>query len=169
MLTELDNELERRGHAFCRYADDCNTYVRSRRAGERVMSNLSRFISERLKLKVNDSKSAVARPWERKFLGYSLTRHKLPKLRIPSESRKRLEDKIREVLKGGRGRRLSGTIAELNPVLRGWAAYFKLAEMKRVLEDIDCWLRHKLRCILCVEAVEAPLYSCQEPDEGWTE
>jgi len=148
MLTELDNELERRGHAFCRYADDCNIYVRSQKAGERVMSNLSRLVSERLKLKVNDSKSAVARPWERKFLGYSLTRHKLPKLRIPSESRKRLEDKIREVLKGTRGRRLSGTIGELNPVLRGWAVYFKLTETRNTLEDIDGWLRRKLRCIL---------------------
>ena len=148
MLTELDNELERRGHAFCRYADDSNTYVRSRRAGERVMASLRRFVSERLKLTVNEAKSAVAKPWERKFLGYSLTSQKNPKRRIASSSEKGLEDKIREVLKGAKGRRLSGTIVELNPVLRGWAAYFKLTETKRALEEIDGWLRRKLRCIL---------------------
>ena len=148
LLTELDRELERRGHAFCRYADDCNIYVRSHAAGERVLAGVSRFLSERLKLTVNEAKSAVARPWERKFLGYSLTRHKAPKLRIAPSSLKRLADKIREVLKGARGRSVRGTIEELNPVLRGWAAYFKLTETKRALEEIDGWLRRKLRCIL---------------------
>ncbi|MBT0962596.1 group II intron reverse transcriptase/maturase [Denitromonas sp. IR12] len=148
LLTELDLELERRGHAFCRYADDCNIYVRSHAAGERILASISRFLSERLKLTVNEAKSAVARPWERKFLGYSLTWHKSPKLRIAPASLKRLTDKIREVLKGARGRSLSGAIAELNPVLRGWAAYFKLTETKRALEEIDGWLRRKLRCIL---------------------
>ena len=148
LLTELDRELERRGHAFCRYADDCNIYVRSQAAGERILRSITRFLSERLKLTVNEAKSAVARPWERKFLGYSLTWHKAPKLRIAQSSLKRLEDKIREVLKGARGRSLSRAIADLNPVLRGWAAYFKLTETKGALEEIDGWLRHKLRCIL---------------------
>ena len=148
LLTELDRELERRGHAFCRYADDCNIYVRSQAAGERVLAGISQFLSERLKLTVNAAKSAVARPWERKFLGYSLTWHKAPKLRIAPASLKRLEDKIREVLKSARGRSVRRTIEELNPVLRGWAAYFKLTETKRALEELDGWLRRKLRCIL---------------------
>lgn len=148
LLTELDRELERRGHAFCRYADDCNIYVRSQAAGERVLGGITQFLSERLKLTVNEAKSAVARPWERKFLGYSLTRHKAPKLRIAPASLQRLEDKVREVLKGARGRSVRATIEDLNPVLRGWAAYFKLTETKRALEDIDGWLRRKLRCIL---------------------
>jgi hypothetical protein len=148
LLTELDWELERRGHAFCRYADDCNIYVRSQTAGERVMASITRFLLDTLKLTVNAAKSAVARPWTRKFLGYSLTWHKAPRLRIAPTSLQRLEDKIREVLKGARGRSLSYTIAELNPVLRGWAAYFKLTETKMALEELDGWIRHKLRCIL---------------------
>ena len=148
LLTELDRELERRGHAFCRYADDCNIYVRSQAAGERVLAGISQFLSERLKLRVNEAKSAVARPWERKFLGYSLTWHKAPKLRIAPASLKRLEGKIRAVLQGARGRSVRATIEELNPVLRGWAAYFKLTETKRALEELDGWLRRKLRCTL---------------------
>ena len=148
LLTDLDRELERRGHAFCRYADDCNIYVRSKAAGERVMASISRFLAQALKLTVNAAKSAVARPWKRTFLGYSLTWHKAPRLRIAPSSYRRLENRIREVLKGARGRSLSGTIDELNPVLRGWAAYFKLTEAKRALEELDGWIRHKLRCIL---------------------
>lgn len=148
LLTELDRELERRGYAFCRYADDCNIYVRSQAAGERVLASISRFLSERLKLTVNEAKSAVARPWERKFLGYSLTGHKAPKLRVASVSVKRLEDKVREVLQGARGRSVGGSIEALNPVLRGWAAYFKLTETKTPLQTLDGWLRRKLRCIL---------------------
>ena len=121
---------------------------RYKREGERVLAGISQCLSERLKLTVNAAKSAVARPWERKFLGYSLTRHKAPKLRIAPASLKRLEDKIREVLKSARGRSVRRTIEELNPVLRGWAAYFKLTETKRALEGLDGWLRRKLRCIL---------------------
>lgn len=148
LLTELDRELERRGHAFCRYADDCNIYVKSQAAGERVMASLTRFLADTLKLTVNTAKSAVARPWERKFLGYSLTWHEVPKLRIAPTSLKRLEGKIREVLKGARGRSLVYTIQELNPVLRGWAAYFKLTETRRALGKLDGWIRRKLRCRL---------------------
>ena len=148
LLTDLDRELERRGHAFCRYADDCNIYVRSMAAGERVMASLTRFVAQQLKLTVNAAKSAVDVPWRRKFLGYSLTWHKVPRLRIAPASLKRLEERVREVLKGARGRSLSKTIAELNPVLRGWAVYFKLAETKSALEELDGWIRHKLRCIL---------------------
>jgi len=148
LLTDLDRELERRGHAFCRYADDCNIYVRSQRAGERVLASLTRFLTQRLKLKVNTAKSAVACPWERKFLGYSLTWHKASRRRIAPSSLQRLERRVRAVLKGARGRSLSNTIHELNPLLRGWAAYFKLTETKRALEELDGWIRHKLRCIL---------------------
>jgi group II intron reverse transcriptase/maturase len=148
LLTDLDRELERRGHAFCRYADDCNIYVRSQAAGERILASLTRFLAERLKLKVNVAKSAVARPWERKFLGYSLTWHKTPRRRIAPSSLQRLRKRIGEVLKGARGRSLSHTIEQLNPVLRGWAAYFQLTETKRALEELDGWTRRKLRCIL---------------------
>jgi group II intron reverse transcriptase/maturase len=148
LLTELDRELERRGHAFCRYADDCNIYVRSQQAGERVMASITRFLADRLKLTVNVAKSAVARPWVRKFLGYSLTWHKAPKLRLAPTSRKRLEDKVRDVLKGARGRSLATVIIELNPILRGWMAYFRLSETKLAVEELDGWIRRKLRCIL---------------------
>ncbi len=148
LLTELDRELECRGHAFCRYADDCNIYVRSQQAGERVMASITRFLADTLKLTVNAAKSAVEPPWKRKFVGYSLTRHKAPKLKIAPTSLKRLEDKIRGVLKGARGRSLTTVITELNPILRGWMAYFKLTETKQVLEEMDGWIRRKLRCIL---------------------
>jgi RNA-directed DNA polymerase len=145
---DLDRELERRGHSFCRYADDCNTYVRSRRAGERLMASLSRFLSEKLKLKVNEAKSAVDRPWRRKFLGYSMTWHQRPRLKVAPASLARLKDKVRDRLRGGRGRNLKRQIEELTPLLRGWVNYFRLTEVKGVLEELDGWVRRKLRCIL---------------------
>jgi RNA-directed DNA polymerase len=148
VLTELDRELERRGHAFCRYADDCNVYVRSRPTGERVMASLTRFISARLKLKVNVAKSAVDEPWRRKFLGYSLTWHSKPRLRIAKPSLRRMAEKVRVLLRGARGRSLSYTIEQLNLLLRGWAAYFKLTDGKQALETLDGWIRRKLRCVL---------------------
>lgn len=148
LLTDLDRELERRGHTFCRYADDCNIYVASELAGVGLLQSLTGFLLERLKLKVNASKSAVARPWQRKFLGYSLTWHRKPKLRIAKPSLQKLTVKVKALLRGARGRSLAATIQTLNPVLRGWAAYFKLAETKRALEDCDGWIRHKLRCVL---------------------
>jgi RNA-directed DNA polymerase len=148
VLTELDRELERRSHAFCRYADDCNVYVGSRQAGERVLASLTRFIAERLKLKVNAAKSAVDEPWRRKFLGYSLTWHREPQLRIAKPSLKRMTEKVRALLRGARGRSLSATIEQLNRLLRGWAAYFKLTSGKQALEMLDGWIRRKLRCIL---------------------
>ncbi|MDA3913245.1 group II intron reverse transcriptase/maturase [Oleiagrimonas sp.] len=148
LLTELDRELERRGHAFCRYADDCNIYVKSHAAGERVLASLTRFLTERLKLKVNAAKSAVDRPWRRMFLGYSTTWHKQVRLRIPASSRQRFKARLRAILKGARGRSLYRTIRDLNPVLRGWAAYYKLTQTKAALDTLDGWLRRKLRCIL---------------------
>jgi len=148
LLDDLDRELERRGLSFCRYADDCNIYVGSKRSGERVMQAVTAFLERRLKLKVNASKSAVARPWERKFLGYSMTWHKKPKLKIAEASRKRLVEKVRKTLRKARGQSLQRAIERLNPVLRGWVAYFRLTEVKGVLEDLDGWIRHKLRTVL---------------------
>src|SRR5579862_610760 len=137
LLTTLDRELEGRGHAFCRYADDCNIYVASERAGARLMQSLTDFLGQRLKLKVNASKSAVARPWQRKFLGYSMTWHQAPKLRIAAASLQKLTLKLSTLLRGARGRSLQNTIQTLNPVLRGWAAYFQLTQTKRALEERD--------------------------------
>src|SRR5262245_39115383 len=127
LLDELDKELERRGHKFCRFADDCNIYVRSKAAGERVMKSVTGFLSQRLRLKVNAEKSAVARPWERKFLGYSMTWHKQPRLKAAPESIRRLKAKVRVIFREGRGRSLSQVIKALNQFLRGWSQYFRLA------------------------------------------
>ena len=148
LLDDLDRELERRGLSFCRYADDCNIYVGSKRAGERVMQAVTAFLERRLKLKVNASKSAVARPWQRKFLGYSMTWHKKPKLKIAQPSRERLAENVRKTLREARGGSLKRAIERLNPVLRGWVAYFRLTEVKGVLEELDGWIRHKLRALL---------------------
>ncbi len=148
LLDELDKELERRGHAFCRYADDCNIYVRTRRAGERVMASTTRFLAERLRLKVNAAKSAVDRPWARTFLGYTVTAHQQPRLRVAAKSVDRLRSKLRARLRQGRGRTLARTIEDLAPILRGWLQYFRLAEAKGIFEDLDGWLRRKLRCLL---------------------
>ena len=148
LLTDLDRELERRGHRFCRYADDCNIYVGSQRSGERVMTAITAFLEQRLKLKVNAAKSAVARPWQRKFLGYSMTWHKKPKLKIAQQSRERFADKVRKTLREARGKSLKQAVERLNPVLRGWVAYFRLTEVKGALEELDGWLRRKLRAML---------------------
>jgi RNA-directed DNA polymerase len=148
MLDDLDKELERRGLAFCRYADDCNIYVRSQRAGERVMTSITRFLERRLKLKANKAKSRVGRPWKLKMLGYSMTWEKKPRLRVAEASVKRLKDKLRENFRRGRGRNIGAFIEELSVVLRGWAQYFKLCEVKNTFEELDQWIRRKLRCIL---------------------
>ncbi|MCA1600606.1 MAG: group II intron reverse transcriptase/maturase [Acidobacteria bacterium] len=149
LLDELDKELERRGHKFCRYADDSNIYVQWRSAGERVMKSISRFLERRLRLKVNAEKSAVARPWERKFLGYSLTWHREPRLKVATSSVQRLKEKLREIFRRGRGRNLRKLIAEeLTPLLRGWMNYFRLAEVKGIFEELDGWIRRKLRCVI---------------------
>jgi len=141
LLDDLDKELERRGHAFCHYADDCNIYVRSQRAGERVMASLTRFLAERLKLTVNGAKSAVDRPWKRTFLGYTMTLHKAPRLLIAASSVSRFKGKLKAAFRAGRGRALGATIKGLTPILRGWMAYFRLTDSKGILEDLDGWLR----------------------------
>jgi RNA-directed DNA polymerase len=148
LLDELDKELERRGHRFVRYADDCNIYVRSEAAGERVLTSVEKFLKERLRLTVNREKSAVARPWKRKFLGYTVTVNFKPKLKVAPESVKRLKDKLRELFREGRGRSIGKTIETLKPKLRGWMAYFRKAEVKETSESLDQWLRRKLRCIM---------------------
>jgi RNA-directed DNA polymerase len=148
LLDDLDKELERRGHAFCRYADDCNIYVRTRRAGERVMASITRFLVERLRLKVNAAKSAVDRPWVRTFLGYTMTAHKQPRLRVAVKSVQRLRSKLRTTLRQGRGRTLTSTVRTMAPILRGWMQYYRLAEAKGVFEEFDGWMRRKLRCVL---------------------
>jgi len=148
LLDDLDKELERRGHRFVRYADDCNIYVQSRRAGERVLERLERYLRDRLRLTVNCDKSAVDRPWNRKFLGYSVTLHRKPKLKVAAESVRRLKQKLRETFRRGRGRNIGRVIRELTPQLRGWVAYYRLSQVKGVFEQLDQWVRRKLRRVL---------------------
>ena len=149
LLTELDRELERRGHRFCRYADDCNIYVRSERAGHRVMASITRFLETRLRLKVNTTKSDVDRPWRRNFLGYSVSWHKRQvQLRVAPKSLKAFMTKLRPLFKRSRGQSLATTIRTLNPMLRGWANYYRLTASKRPVEALDGWIRRRLRLIL---------------------
>lgn len=146
LLTDLDRELARRGHRFVRYADDVVVHVRSRRAGQRVLESIKRYVKTVLKLRVSESKSAVARVSQRTFLGYRIDHRGV--LRISMQSRARLIARLRQMLRHARGRSLARAIEQLNPVLRGWAAYFKLAHSKSALQLIDGWVRRKLRCIL---------------------
>jgi RNA-directed DNA polymerase len=148
MLDDLDKELERRGHKFVRYADDCNIYVKTRRAGERVMKSITEFLAQRLRLKVNPLKSSVDRPWKRKFLGYSMTSESKPRLKVAARSVERLKDNLREIFRQGRGRNIIKVIEGISIVLRGWVQYFKLSEVKNIFEELDQWIRRKLRCIL---------------------
>jgi len=149
LLDDLDKELERRGHNFCRYADDSNVYVATRRSGERVMQSLTRFLERRLKLKVNAEKSAVARPWERKFLGFTFHVDRACRIRVAPKTIVRFREHLKELFRMGRGRNLGRFVKEtLNPVLRGWINYFRLAEVKAYAEELDGWLRRRLRLIL---------------------
>ena len=146
LLDDLDQELERRGLRFVRYADDCNIYVRSRRAGERVMQSITRFLTGKLKLKVNESKSGVARPAERKFLGFSFTRGKQPKRRIAPKTLLRFKKRIRELTKRNRGVSLQRMVEQLRRYLIGWRGYFGFCQTPSVLRDLDSWIRRRLRC-----------------------
>ena len=148
LLDSLDKELEQRGHSFCRYADDCNIYVSSQKAGESLLTDITEFLSKELKLQVNADKSAVAKPWERKFLGYSFTRHKESRVKIAAQSVSRFKDKIREMTTRHCSRSINETIHVMTPVLRGWISYFRLTKVKGVLEELDGWIRRKLRCLL---------------------
>src|SRR6266849_6568496 len=146
VLDDLDRELERRGHRFVRYADDSNIYVRSERAGQRVMESVKRFISEKLKLKVNESKSAVAKPQERKFLGFSFTSGKELKRKIAPKAIDRFKERIREITHKGRGRSMKQVMEELATYLRGWRGYFGFCETPSVLQRLDSWVRRRVRC-----------------------
>ncbi len=145
MLDEFDRELERRGLRFSRYADDSNIYVRSKRAGERVMDSLKRFLITKLKLKVNESKSAVARPWERKFLGFSFTHGFKPKRRIAPKAVDRFKERVRELTSRTRGVSMERMAEELTRYLRGWLGYFGKCETPSVLEGLEQWFRRRLR------------------------
>jgi RNA-directed DNA polymerase len=148
VLDELDRELERRKHRFVRYADDCNIYVRSQRAGQRVMKSVTGFLTGRLKLKVNEAKSAVARPWERKFLGFSFSNHKEPKRRIAPKVLLRCKQKIRELTRRTRGISLEQMLKELTAYLRGWKSYFGFCQTSSALQHLDQWIRHRLRSMI---------------------
>jgi RNA-directed DNA polymerase len=145
MLDDFDRELERRGLRFARYADDSNIYVRSRRAGQRVMESITRFITSRLKLKVNQQKSAVARPWERKFLGFSFTSAGVAKRRIAPHAVDRFKGRVRELTQRTRGVSTERMAEELARYLRGWIGYFGKCETPSVLEGLEKWFRHRLR------------------------
>lgn len=148
LLDELDKELEQRKHTFCRYADDCNIYVRTRRSAQRVMVSVTSFLEQKLKLVVNKQKSAVDRPWKRTFLGYGMTFHQTPKLKPGQKAVERVKSKLKELIRKGRGRNLKKVIEEAMPILRGWSNYFNLSEVKKPFEELDSWFRRKLRCII---------------------
>ena len=148
LLDEVDKELEKRGHAFVRYADDCNVYVRSRRAGERVMGALRRLYAK-LRLHINESKSAVARPWDRKFLGYSfwVAKGREVKRRVASKALVTMKQRVRTLTRRSRGRSIPTVIAELRGYLVGWKEYFRLADTPNIFRELDEWIRHRLRAI----------------------
>jgi RNA-directed DNA polymerase len=145
VLDELDWELDRRGHRFARYADDCNIVVGSERAGVRAMASVTRFIEDSLRLTVNARKSAVDRPWNRKFLGFTVSRNGT-KLKVADQAIEKLKGRVRELTRRTRGHRLLDIVAELRETLLGWKAYFGIAEVLSPLRDIDKWIRRKLRC-----------------------
>ena len=148
MLDDLDKELEKRGHRFVRYADDCNIYVQSERAGKRVMESVSDFIEGKLKLRVNREKSAVARPRERSFLSFTFSDGREPKRQIAAKALKRMKGRVRELTRRTRGVELKQVVESLSPYLRGWANYFGFCETPRVLQSLDSWIRRRLRCYM---------------------
>jgi RNA-directed DNA polymerase len=148
VLHALDCELERRGHRFARYADDCNVYVRSARAGHRVMASLTLFITTRLKLKVNAAKSAVAQARDRTFLGFSFTHGQRPKRRLADKTLVRFRARVRELTRRVRGVSLRQMVQELAAYLRGWRAYFGFCETPTILRRLDKWIRRRLRAVV---------------------
>lgn len=151
LLDDLDKELERRGLRFCRYADDCNIYVKTKRAGERVKQSITRYLEKKLRLKVNEGKSAVDRPWKRKFLGFSFYKQKAIKARIATKSLKRLKDKIREITNPTWSISMNERIQRLNQYLTGWIGYYALADTPSVLEGLEEWIRRRLRLCLWLQ------------------
>lgn len=157
VLDEFDRELERRGLRFARYADDSNIYVRSRRAGERVMASVTRFITTKLKLKVNEQKSAVAQPWERKFLGFSFTNGEEPKRRIAPKAILRFKERVRELTHRTRGVSIERMAAELAQYLKGWIGYFGKCQTPSVLRRLEEWFRHRLRSVIWKQWKRGPV------------
>jgi len=167
LLDDLDKELERRGHRFCRYADDCNIYVQSQAAGERVLASVTAFLEGKLKLRVNRAKSAVAPAWERKFLGYRLLAG--GRLGLAPSSSDRMKDRLRRLTRRNRGRALEEVVGEINRFAAGWLGYFRHAECRNWLREVDGWLRQKLRCYRLKQAKRAKgiagfLRSCGTPE-----
>jgi RNA-directed DNA polymerase len=146
MLDDFDKELERRGHSFVRYADDCNIYVKTERAGQRVLESVKHFLARKLKLKVNEKKSAVGKPQERKFLGFSFTWGKELKRRIAPAALKRFKTKVRELT--GRSRSIRQTVKDLAKYLTGWRGYFGFSQTPSVFQDLESWIRRRLRSII---------------------
>jgi RNA-directed DNA polymerase len=150
VLDELDRELQRRGHRFVRYADDCNIYVRSEKAGRRVMASVTRFLETRLKLRVNAAKSAVAHPWDRSFLGFTLRGERDLRRCVAPKALIRFKDRVRQLTGRSRGVGMPRVIADLNPILRGWAGYFRFSQWGE-LASLDGWIRRRLRCLAWVQ------------------
>jgi RNA-directed DNA polymerase len=150
LLDDLDKELERRGHRFCRYADDCNIYVRTQQSGQRVIRSVTRYTEKTLKLKVNQKKSAVARPWKRTFLGFTFIKvFGKMRIHIPESSLEKFRQRVKTMLRMGRGRNVQRFIHEsLNPVFRGWLNYFRPGASKRILRKLDFWIRRRMRCLI---------------------
>jgi RNA-directed DNA polymerase len=157
VLDEFDRELERRGLRFARYADDSNIYIRSRRAGERVMTSITRFITTKLKLRVNAQKSAVARPWERKFLGFSFIGSIEPRRRIAPKAILRFHARIRELTRRTRGVSIELMAKDLSRYLRGWVGYFGKCQTPSVLRDLDQWVRRRLRSVIWKQWKRGPV------------
>jgi RNA-directed DNA polymerase len=151
MLDVLDKELEKRGHRFVRYADDCNIYVRSQKAGARVMESIERFLAKRLKLKVNKAKSAVAKPSARKFLGFSFTSEQSPRRRIAPQAVARFKSRVRELTRRTCGQSLAQIVKELSIYLVGWRTYFGFCQTPSVPRALDEWTRRRLRAIAWIQ------------------
>jgi RNA-directed DNA polymerase len=148
LLNELDKELERRGHRFVRYADDSNIFVKSARAGQRVLASVTRFLERRLKLAVNAAKSAVARPWQRTFLGFTFTGHRPNRRRVSAKALEACKHEVRKLTSRTRGVSLVRAVGELRRYLDGWHAYFGFAEASSSFKELDSWIRRRLRCYL---------------------
>lgn len=145
LLDDLDKELEKRGHKFCRYADDCNIYVKSEEAGKRVLASVTEFLEKKLKLKVNREKSAVGKVWERKFLGHRLLES--GELGVAPQSCERLKESLKELTSRNAGKSFETVVQQVNRKLTGWIQYFRMAKMKRDLQDIAKWMRRRMRCL----------------------
>jgi RNA-directed DNA polymerase len=148
LLDQMDKELERRGHKFVRYADDCNIYVRSAKAGQRVLASITTYVMRTLKLKVNETKSAVDRPWKRKFLGFTFTGRRPNRRTIAKASIDRFKDEVRRITNRTRGVTLQKVINELRVYMVGWKAYFRFSETQRAFKELQKWIKRKLRCYI---------------------